>query len=656
MTLALALLTLAAAPVPPPAGPPPVAQVLAGLNRQVKLHGTVISADGRRVAWVEQVATPDGPASDQSRIQVADRTQSERAPLQVTAKEGGPFDEGDLDFSPDGARLAFLSDAEKKGQPQLYVEELASGKVTALTHVEGHLEHPRFSPDGKTVAVLFIDGAADALGPLGPATRQTGVVEEQIREQRLALVPADGSAPLRPLSPAPLFVYAYDWRPDGKALAATAAPGSGDDNWWVAQLHLLEVATGNDRVVYKPALQICEPHFSPDGTRIAFIEGLMSDAGANGGDVFVVPAGGGAARNLTGGLRGSASSLVWLKPEEILFGLQVEGDSAFAAVPAAGGKVTLRWRDASNLTVGEVVGASFARDGETVAAISEAFDRPPEVVAGKLGAWQRLTHRNDGVNSPAGPAQSITYRSERFEVQGWLLSPPQLPASGKAPMVVVVHGGPAGAVRSAWSPTALLLASQGYFVFLPNPRGSFGQGEAFTRANVKDFGHGDLRDILAGVDAVLRRAPVDPARVGIYGHSYGAYMTMFAVTQTRRFKAAVASAGIANWLSYAGENRIDQWLLPYFGKTVYADPATYARSSPMTFITQVKTPTLVLHGERDAECPLPQGQEFWHALKTLKVDTQLVVYPDEGHHFRNPAHVRDHAERMVGWFDRYLKR
>jgi len=634
------------------AAPPSVADVMAALHKKVKLHAVAISPDGARVAWVEQVATPDGPASDQSTIQVADRSGGRTQ--RVTAKEGTAHDESEPVFSPDGARLAFLSDAEKKGQPQLYLADLAGGGVTQLTHATGHLAQPKFSPDGKTLAVLFLEGHADALGPLGPATRQAGVVEETIVEQRIVLVPADGKGPMRPVSPAPLFVYEYAWRPDGQAFAAVAAPGSGDDNWWVAQLHVFDVATGADRVVHKPAWQICQPTFSPDGTRIAFIEGLMSDAGANGGDVFVVPAAGGTAQNLTPGLRGSASSLAWLKPEEILFGMQVEGDSAFAAVPAAGGKVTVRWRDSVNASRDWVVEAAFSRGGSVAATVVDTFDKPSEVFAGPLGAWQPLTHRNQGVTSPAGPAQSITWKSDKYDVQGWLLAPPHLP-EGKAPMVVIVHGGPAGAVRSGWNENALLLASQGYFVFLPNPRGSFGQGEAFTRANVKDFGYGDLRDILAGVDAVVKRAPVDGDRVGIFGHSYGGFMSMWAVTQTRRFRASVASAGIANWQSYYGENRIDQWMIPYFGKSVYADPAVYARSSPITFINNVKTPTLVLAGERDAECPLPQSQEFWHALRTLGVETQLVIYPDEGHHFRDPAHERDHQERVVGWFDRLLK-
>jgi dipeptidyl aminopeptidase/acylaminoacyl peptidase len=633
---------------------PPAADVLAALHKRVKLHGVAISPDGKRVAWVEQVATPDGPAEDRSIIQVADLAAPDRPPRQVTAKAGGPYDEDEPAFSPDGQRLVFLSDAEKPHQLQLYVADLGGGKVTQLSRVTGHVEKPSFSPDGKTVAALLIEGQADALGPLGPATPQVGVVEETIHEQRLVLLPAGGGPP-RAISPAPLYVYEYSWRPDAGALAAIAAPGSGDDNWWIATLHVFDVERGTDREVHKPALQIAEPRYSPDGSRIAFIEGLMSDAGLNGGDVFVVPAAGGPARDVTPGLRGSATSLAWLRDEEITFGMIAGGDAAFATVPAAGGKPMVRWRGAENVVADYIIGAAFSSDGAVVAAVDSAFDRPPEVVAGPLGSWRRLTSRNAAVKSPAGPAQSITWKSDGFDVQGWLLAPPEPPPAGaRAPMVVIVHGGPAGSVRNDFSETPLLLASQGYYVFMPNPRGSFGQGEAFTRANVKDFGHGDLRDILRGVDAVLRRAPVDGARLGVYGHSYGGYMAMWAVTQTQRFRASVSSAGIANWQSYYGQNRIDRWMIPYFGKSVYEDPKVYARSSPIEYVTRVKTPTLMLNGERDAECPLPQGQEFWHALKTLGVDTQLVVYPGEGHHFLDPAHDRDHTERMLAWFDRYL--
>jgi dipeptidyl aminopeptidase/acylaminoacyl peptidase len=189
----------------------------------------------------------------------------------------------------------------------------------------------------------------------------------------------------------------------------------------------------------------------------------------------------------------------------------------------------------------------------------------------------------------------------------------------------------------------------------PNPRGSYGQGEAFTRGNVKDFGGGDLRDILAGVDSVVKTLPVGNDRIGITGWSYGGYMTMWAITQTNRFRAAVSGAGLSNFQSYYGENDIDQWMIPYFGASVYDDPAVYAKSSPITFIKNVKTPTLIVVGDRDGEVPAPQSREFWHALKALGVETQYVVYEGEGHAIQKPEHRKDIADRLTGWFNRYLK-
>jgi dipeptidyl aminopeptidase/acylaminoacyl peptidase len=150
-------------------------------------------------------------------------------------------------------------------------------------------------------------------------------------------------------------------------------------------------------------------------------------------------------------------------------------------------------------------------------------------------------------------------------------------------------------------------------------------------------------------------APVDEGRLGLTGGSYGGFMTMFAVTQTHRFKAAVAAAGLSNWQSYYGENGIDGWMTPYFGGSVYDDPAVYARSSAINYIKNVQTPTFAYVGERDIECPAPQTQEFWHALKSLGVPTAIMIYPGEGHGLREPQHALDALERTLAWFDQYLK-
>jgi dipeptidyl aminopeptidase/acylaminoacyl peptidase len=252
--------------------------------------------------------------------------------------------------------------------------------------------------------------------------------------------------------------------------------------------------------------------------------------------------------------------------------------------------------------------------------------------------------------------RSVNWTNDGLSVQGWLLLPAKS-GGAKLPMLTEVHGGPAAATMPGFLGAGLerSLLEHGYALFLPNPRGSYGQGEVFTQANVKDFGQGDLRDILAGIDAVEKVAPIDEARLGIFGHSYGGFMTMWTVTQTQRFKAAVAGAGIANWQSYYGQNGIDQWMIPYFGASVYDDPAVYARSAPITFIKQVKTPTLTYVGALDVECPAAQTLEFDHALKAFGVPSSMVIYPGEGHAIRDPAHLADREKRIIEWFDRYLK-
>ena len=242
--------------------------------------------------------------------------------------------------------------------------------------------------------------------------------------------------------------------------------------------------------------------------------------------------------------------------------------------------------------------------------IKSTFQTPPEVYAGPLNNLKQITHLNDGVKPVWGRGESVEWENEGFHVQGWLLYPADYDRAKKYPLLVSVHGGPSASVGNSWGGGGALFSAMNYFVFSPNPRGSYGQGVRFTQANVKDFGYGDLRDILKGMDVLEAKYPIDKNREGLTGWSYGGFMTMFGVTQTTRFKAAVAGAGISDWKSYYGENSIDQWMLPFFGKTVYDDPAVYAKSSAIEYIKDVKTPTLVLVGDRDGECPAPQSFEF----------------------------------------------
>jgi dipeptidyl aminopeptidase/acylaminoacyl peptidase len=505
-----------------------------------------------------------------------------------------------------------------------------------------------------TLALLAVENARKEVGATEAGAAIAGDLDAAPPEQRIATL-IDGT--LRWASPPNLFVYQYDWRPAGAGFVGTAAPGDGDNNWWIAKLYAFP-PSGEARVLYQPVdlrQQLADPTVSPDGKTVAFIAGIMSDFGSTGGDVYTADLDSGAATNVTPSVRASGTSLAWSCQGKLRAALLAGDQQQIVDLGAGRSPSTphVLWTGSETLH-GKYAGASWACPSDTLAVAYETYTQPPEIRVGRLGKWRDLTHVNAGMTAPF-EARSLVWRNEGFDVQGWLLLP--LHASGKIPMVTVVHGGPAAASRPSFSGPGLrtALIQRGWAVFYPNPRGSFGQGERFTAANIRDFGYGDLRDDLTGIDAAEAAAPIDERRLGITGGSYGGYITMWAVTQTNRFKAAVAAAGVSDMLSYYGENGIDAWMLPYFGASVYDDPAVYARSSPITYIKNVRTPTFEYVGERDIECPAPQTQEFWHALKTLGVPTAIMIYPGEGHGLRDPKNAQDALERTLAWFDKYLK-
>jgi dipeptidyl aminopeptidase/acylaminoacyl peptidase len=628
----------------------PVDPALAEIANTHRFLQTAISPDGAHLAYVEALSAPS-----QSAIYIAPR-------IRVTAGDSkAACDEHAVAWSADSKQLAFLSDCARKEQLELYVAPAAGGPARLLTHLKGLLAEPKWSPDGKHIAILFTENLPHAAGPLDPVPAESGVLESAIFEQRLTIVDAATGASHQ-LTPKDMYIYEYDWAPGGNSLAATAAPGDGDANWWTAQLYTIAGDTGEMKSIYKPPvnLQLATPRFSPDGKSVVFIGGLMSDEGSTGGDVFQVSTSGGAAKNLTPGMAASASNITWPKNSKYLYFTEHhDGGSAISQLDPATGQTERLWQgDESINPPFDDSGISMTADGKSSTVIRHSWNQPPEIWSGRIGDWKQVTHENRLRKPLWGEAKSLHWTNDGFNIQGWLIYPANFDASKKYPMVVAVHGGPASSVKPNWPRPGYnpaLLSQQGYFVLMPNPRGSYGQGEKFAAANVRDFGGGDLRDILAGVDEAIRSAPIDPQRVGLTGWSYGGFMTMYAVTQTNRFKAAVAGAGISNWKSYYGENAIDTWMIPYFGASVYDDPAVYAKMSAIEFIKQVKTPTLVVVGDRDGECPAPQSYEFWRALKALGVKTQMVVYPNEGHSFHKPEHQKDVLLRMIAWFNENLK-
>lgn len=619
-----------------------------------------ISPDGRFAVWsqIDRGLNESSPPSD-SRLFLRNLGSSESQPREIAVGTARSRRSGhDPAWSPDGTRLAFLCEAEKKGQEQIYVVSRGGGSPTLLTHLGCEISNLRWSPDGKHIGYLFIENASRAAMPTAAVPPQTGVIGTEQFVQQIGAVEVDTGRTTN-LSPREYYVYEYAWAPDSQRLAAIAARPPGDDNWYVAQIYTLSVRSTPMRSILKTSMQIAEPSWSPDGKSIAFIGGLMSDEGLTGGDVYTVAATGGTPKNLTPDLKASAAWLRWLPSGRIIFTELIDGGSGMCSFDPMTGHIETLWEGGESIA-GEVRnGISIARDEKTVAVVRQTYEQPPEIWTGPVAAWHPLTNANAKLPPQGGKAVCLHWKSDPFTIQGWLLYPKDFKENQRYPMLVMPHGGPAYQYQPSFGTTRFFhptsFSSHGYFVFLPNPRGSYGQGEQFTRGNVRDFGYGDLRDTLAGVDEVLKSYPVDPNRLGISGWSYGGYMTMWTVTQTNRFRAAVAGAGIANWQSYYGENGIDQWMIPYFGATVYDDPAIYARSSPINFIKKVRTPTLIVVGEYDQECPAPQSYEFWHGLKTIGVPAELVVYAKEGHYIANPEHERDLMNRIMAWFDKYLR-
>ena len=630
-------------------------QLTEQLGKTVLYGDIALSPDGTHVAWVQS------SAASRSKQTYVRETSGNIAAALVKIPISGERTDFDPAWAPDSKTLAIFSSAGQGEQRQLWITKANGTDSRELTNLTGYAARPRWSHDGKQIAFLYIEGAGGG-GPLMAAPMTTGVIDTAIHNQRIAVLNV-ASGQLRQVSPENLHIYDYDWSPDDETFVATAAPGPGDNNWWIAQIYTIEIAKGIATSIYKPSLQVAVPRWSPDGKSIAFIEGLMSDEGFHGGDLFTISASGRDLTNRTQDRKSSVSSLFWVMPDRILFTEIVGGGGAISELTVANNSVRTIWKGADALhAFGNFPDFAVSNDGKVAAANRSTFETPPEIWVGPIGQWRQLTSNNSGLSATWGKAESLEWTNEGLNIQGWLLTPAKIESGKKYPMVVLIHGGPSSAVTPDWPAgfgmsRAIIaaLSSRGYYVLMPNPRGSYGQGEAFTRANVKDFGHGDLRDILAGVDAAIKKYPIDPAGLGVTGWSYGGYMTMWTVTQTDRFHAAVAGAGIANWQSYYGQNLIGQWMIPFFGASIYDDPAVYEKSSPIRFIKNVKAPTLIIVGERDAECPAPQSYEFWHALKTFGVPTQLIIYSDEGHLFLDPKHQVDRLDQTVGWFDKYLK-
>jgi dipeptidyl aminopeptidase/acylaminoacyl peptidase len=621
-----------------------------------------VSPNGSHVAFVVGDSFKVDTKWPRSSIWMVDASGAELRPFTF-----GPRTDSLPRWSPDGRRIAFLSDRLKEGQRQVFVIDRDGGEATPLTDVRGSIPAPRglnalqWSPDGRSLAFLMEDPETDD----ERARRETKVdviaFEQNPKFVRVWVVDLETKAP-RCVSPDNLQIWEFGWRPDSAAMAAVVSDLPYEWAWY--KNRLVRFALGEAaHTVWQTPRQVGFPTWSPDGNKIAFISSNWSDRGCVAGDVFVVDARGGEARDITEGIVASLGWVAWSGDSRSLLAIgHDQGGTGLYRIDVESGERSRLWWQQAAVAEAHWPRFSISREG-TLAVVLEDADHPRDVwigreLSGSL-ALRQLTQLHPQAAEIALGETSVHHwkGADGWDMQGLLIKPVGYRSGESYPLVMWVHGGPTGVSASRYYAAFLwnqLLANAGYAVFLPNYRGSVGWGLDFAESNIGDMGGRDFKDMLRGVDSLVESGIADPDRLGIAGWSYGGFTTAWAVSQTARFRAAVMGAGIAHWLSFHGKSSLADWDAIHYAASPYDSHGPFQKFSPLAYHQNLTTPTLILHGADDQDVPVEQAYLFYRALKDKGVATALFVYPREDHAIKERQHLLDMSRRVLAWFQRYL--
>ena len=566
-------------------------------------------------------------------------------------------------WSVDDMYLYFLSDRGDEGKTQVWKIAASGGEAERVTSLEGDAASFVLSPDGSKIAVIAGRGETAAEKKARSDGRDWKVVGEDKLAHRLWIIDA-GTGEGSPVTPEGFHVSSVCWSPAGNELAMITADASGsNETYFNSRLEVIDLSDRGITLVTGNASGI--PSWSHDGKRIAFIyrlrhEGMTLPAGV----VAVIDPDGSDLKLLGERHRGTLVNPVWMPEDEKLLVINLNGVRGELATVSVGDSKVEKIEE---IDIPYYMRRSFdiSRNGSRIAFLRGSAKSPPEVWIWERGLFSgsdRLTRVHRRLEEMELPeAKVVKWKSrDGTEIEGVLWLPVGFKKDGTFPVVVCVHGGPMWAWwygwHGSWHDWAIPLASHGFVVLLPNPRGSMGYGPGFARANFDDWGGGDYEDVIAGADYLVNEGYASRERLGIGGWSYGGFMSAWAVTKTARFSAAVAGAAVTNLFSFHGTTDITPaFLEEYFRETAYRRSEAYRSHSPVENVTGVRTPTLVLHGESDIRVPVGQGYELYNGLKQSGVEVEMVVYPREGHSLREIHHQIDLIERVIGWFELHLK-
>lgn len=562
-------------------------------------------------------------------------------------------------WSPDGAEIAFLSDRQEAGKPGLYTISAGGGEAIPVARLAGEASEPKWSPDGRYLAFLLKDPETEEEKKRKEERDDVRVAGEDFKYNRLWVLNAE-SREASAVTPEKLQVNEFDWSPDAARVVTATTPTPLVDEWFLTTTLYVFPREGAEgaklREVRGPVQYL---RWSPDGSWVAYLGATEHEE--NAGSVFVLSVDGGEPKNLTEGYNGTAVSLSWTPDNSLAF-------SAFEDVYGALNKLSLsgnvepllpeQLRMKGSLTPP----VSWSSDGRRYATVRTSANETEDVWAGELGGGlRRLTFSNPDLEPLIGARmERICWKApDGVEIHGLLVYPVGYVEGRRCPLIVQPHGGPAwlwsDRAHANWHDWGQWLAANGYAVLLPNPRGSTGRGAAFTQANYDDIGGGEFTDIMAGVDYTIEAGVADPERLGIGGWSWGGYLSAWAITQTDRFGAAIVGAGVTNLFSDHGQSDIPHANDYLFRTSPYEDPLDYMRRSALYHVKNVTTPTLILHGEADERVTAAQGRELYTALKYLGKEVEMATYPRQGHSIKERKHQLDLINRVLSWYDRFLK-
>lgn len=635
-------------------GQPLTAEMVVSLRRATQAS---LDPSGEWVAYTLSVPRdPDeGPGGAISQLWVVNLPSGE-----TRRYTSGPASVSSVAWAPDGAKISFRTRRTAHSpNTQIYALPLHGGEAQPLTNHPTSVGSYRWSSDGSRIAFLATDAQSEEEKKAAQEGRDWQVFDQSYKFARVWVLDLE-SGDSRQLYDEPLNAWSLNWSADGSQILFQASPTPRiDDSYMFTQLYRVPATGGTPEQIAETPGKLGAPNASPDGSRVAFLAAVSAnDPLAQ--SLFVKPATGGTAENLTEGYEGSVASVQWLDALTLLMLAQEGTITRLYRVDASDGERT------EIDTEGRILQSVDARpETGRFVAIGHTASHPQEVYAGSLegGELARVTVSNPDLESiQIARQESIEWQgAEGWRMTGVLTYPLDYQEGQRYPLVLQVHGGPEGISLDGWTTSATypvqLLAANGYMVMLPNYRGSAGRGVAFSKGDHDDLGGTEYEDVLAGIDYLVDRGLVDGDRVGTGGWSYGGYFSGWAATRySTRFKAAVMAAGIANWISFMGTTDIPyEMSVVHWNNWWFDEPALHWERSPLAHINVAQTPVLIVHGTSDARVHPGQSLELYTALRVKGVPTELVFYPRQPHGLVERAHQLDFAKRTLEWFDRYLK-